>query len=132
MGRAGLIFNATEDAPRAGLPRRWREGKNQFDPAPAFTKARKPEERRAKEDTRMPIFEYVCRECEHRFERIVYGEAAPEECPSCGAKRLEKQLSVFAAVGGGERGSADFSANDPFGACGSCGDPRGPGSCATN
>jgi putative FmdB family regulatory protein len=76
----------------------------------------------------MPIFEYVCRKCGHRFEQLVYGPARPE-CPSCHGKKVEKQLSVFAAAtGGGEARRQDLGPAP----CGSCGDPRGPGSCATN
>jgi len=75
----------------------------------------------------MPIFEYACRGCGHRFEQLVYGQARPE-CPECRGKKVEKQLSVFAAsVKGGE--APRPSAPAP---CGSCGDPRGPGSCSTN
>ena len=46
----------------------------------------------------MPIFEYVCGECNHRFELLVYGstEAA---CPKCNTTKLEKQISSF-GVGG--------------------------------
>ena len=42
----------------------------------------------------MPIFEYVCRECNHRFELLVQGsvEAA---CPECRATTLDKQFSSF-------------------------------------
>jgi putative FmdB family regulatory protein len=76
----------------------------------------------------MPIFEYVCRECEHRFEKIVYADAKPE-CPECRSRKLEKQLSVFAAATGGSRSGAVDSGPAP---CGSCGDPRGPGSCSMN
>ena len=71
----------------------------------------------------MPIYEYNCPSCSHRFELIVQGSRRPA-CPSCGATRLEKQLSVFAVGGAGERDAP------AVGACGSCGDPRGPGSCA--
>ena len=75
----------------------------------------------------MPIFEYVCGECNHRFELLVYGstEAA---CPKCLATKLEKQISSF-GVGGTE--GWVLSGNGGI-ACGSCGDPRGPGSCSTN
>ena len=75
----------------------------------------------------MPILEYVCEDCAHQFETIVLGsrEAA---CPACESKRLERRLSVF-AVGGQ---SAEFAAREPFGPCGACGDPRGPGACAMN
>jgi putative FmdB family regulatory protein len=74
----------------------------------------------------MPIFEYVCRDCDHHFEAFVQGAAAPA-CPSCQSPQLDKQLSVFAVS---TRGAApDMPAPAP---CGACGDPRGPGACAMN
>jgi putative FmdB family regulatory protein len=73
----------------------------------------------------MPIFEYVCRECEHQFEAIVLGSQTPK-CPKCESRKLEQQLSRFAV--GGEKSAA---ASSP-GPCGSCGDPRGPGACSMN
>lgn len=76
----------------------------------------------------MPIYEYACRGCGHRFEQLVYGRAVPE-CPACRGRKVEKQLSVFAAA---VKGGAAPRREVPAGPCGSCGDPRGPGSCATN
>lgn len=76
----------------------------------------------------MPIFEYACQKCDHRFEKIVNGSAAPA-CPACGGRRLERQLSVF-AVAAKTTGTAPKAGDFRPGACGSCGDPRGPGSCA--
>jgi putative FmdB family regulatory protein len=73
----------------------------------------------------MPIFEYVCQQCGNRFETLVRGAEAPA-CPGCASERLARQLSVF-AVGG--RGAA-LAVREPAGPCGSCGDPRGPGSCS--
>lgn len=75
----------------------------------------------------MPIFDYVCKKCHHHFETLVQGSSRPE-CPSCGSRGLEKQLSVF-AVGGR---SASLAARVPAGPCGACGDPRGPGACSLN
>jgi len=72
----------------------------------------------------MPIFEYICQKCHHQFEALVYGKEKAE-CPKCHATKLEPQLSVFAVSA---RSSSTSSA--PTGACTSCGDPRGPGSCA--
>ena len=76
----------------------------------------------------MPIFEYACLECNQRFETLVLRstEDAPR-CPSCASERLEKQLSVFSVSGGN-----DSIRSAPPGACGSCGEPRGPGSCSMN
>ncbi len=58
----------------------------------------------------MPIFEYRCEECGHRFEAILFGEQKPA-CPKCHTEKLEQQLSVFAVNKSG--GSAE-----PFAGCG--------------
>lgn len=43
----------------------------------------------------MPIFEYRCRACEHRFERLVRPRSeASEGCPACGSADVEKLLSL--------------------------------------
>ena len=73
----------------------------------------------------MPIFEYICGECKQPSEILVQGSQKPA-CPSCGSRSLEKQLSVFAVKGG----NGTSAALGPVGACGTCGDPRGPGSCS--
>lgn len=75
----------------------------------------------------MPIFEYVCTQCTHRFEAIVLGGEAPH-CPTCESDALEKQLSVFAVGSSAPRANAQFGPAP----CGSCGDPRGPGACSLN
>jgi putative FmdB family regulatory protein len=79
----------------------------------------------------MPIFEYVCRDCRHAFETLVQGEHKPA-CPACSSQALDKQLSVFAVNGKGSAGSTIDSPFSASGACGACGDPRGPGSCSIN
>jgi len=73
----------------------------------------------------MPIFEYVCTRCHHEFEALVFGKEKAE-CPKCHGKKLEPQLSVFAAVASKGTASSPMAA----GPCGSCGDPRGPGACS--
>ena len=45
----------------------------------------------------MPIYEYVCEDCRHPFEKIVRNRAEAIACPSCGSKRSILQLSVVAA-----------------------------------
>ena len=72
----------------------------------------------------MPIFEYICKECEHEFEALVFGKQKAE-CPKCQSKKLEPQLSVFAVSA--KSGATTQSAAAP---CGSCGDVRGPGACS--
>jgi len=73
----------------------------------------------------MPIFEYVCKECQHPFEALVYG-SDKAACPKCHSKKLTPQLSVFAVSAKGTSPSTSL----PSGPCGSCGDPRGPGACS--
>jgi putative FmdB family regulatory protein len=75
----------------------------------------------------MPIFEYVCSACNHRFETLVRGEDQPS-CPSCDSQHLVKQLSVFAVS---KSAGSDHMAAGPE-PCGTCGDPRGAGSCSLN
>jgi len=87
----------------------------------------------------MPIFEYVCKDCRHEFEALVFGKQKAE-CPKCHGQKLEPQLSVFAVSSkGGTASQRSFSAGSPSGgsssggpggACGSCGDPRGAGACS--
>jgi len=77
----------------------------------------------------MPIFEYICQDCENRFEAIVSQERPPH-CPSCQGSKLEQQYSSFAV--GSAPGKGRFGKSTASGGCGTCGDPRGPGSCSTN
>ncbi len=72
----------------------------------------------------MPIFEYVCKECSHAFEALVYGDEKAQ-CPKCNSRKLAPQISVFAVAGKG--GSGEMPVSGP---CGACGDPRGPGACS--
>jgi putative FmdB family regulatory protein len=46
----------------------------------------------------MPIYEYVCMECESHFEELVRGDTHVA-CPDCEATNVRKQFSVFAAHG---------------------------------
>ena len=65
----------------------------------------------------MPIFEYRCQQCGHKFEAILFGQQTPE-CPQCHAASLEKQLSTFAV------GSKSASAA-PSAGCGAANCCRG-------
>jgi putative FmdB family regulatory protein len=77
----------------------------------------------------MPLFEYECRGCGQHFEYLTRDGQSPA-CPSCHGGDLQKLLSVFAVGAEGGRKSFDMPAST--GACGHCGDPRGPGSCSMN
>jgi putative FmdB family regulatory protein len=75
----------------------------------------------------MPIFEYRCKKCENEFEALVLGRERPN-CPHCRSGNLEKLLSTFSAVSGGQ----NRRPREASGPCGTCGDPRGPGACSMN
>jgi putative FmdB family regulatory protein len=66
----------------------------------------------------MPIYEYTCKECGHRFEILQrLGEGAEGlACPKCDAENVEKQFSTFASSS--SDGSSSFSTS---GGCGSGG-----------
>ncbi len=73
--------------------------------------------------TEVPIYEYVCMKCEAHFEELVRSGEDPA-CPDCGADKVARQLSVFAAVGAGESSSPSFKplGGGGGGCCGgSCG-----------
>ena len=76
----------------------------------------------------MPLYEYECQSCHHRFELLVR-EQTLIACPSCQSEALEKQLSVFAVGADGPKFNARPAGPSP---CGSCGDPRGAGACSMN
>ncbi len=62
----------------------------------------------------MPLYEYACTDCEHRFEILqrIGEDAEGLTCPKCESDRLEKQFSTFASSSDGKSVSA------PAGACG--------------
>lgn len=67
----------------------------------------------------MPIFDYQCTACDARFETLVRS-GTRVACPSCGAAKVTKLLSVPAApAGAGKR--ADFSSLGPPKSGGCCG-----------
>ncbi len=75
----------------------------------------------------MPIFEYRCEDCGTKFEKLVRQstELSSLECPSCGQRHLQQELSTFAAHSG--RGSKEaMPGGCPAGMC-----PT-PGLCGRN
>lgn len=74
----------------------------------------------------MPLYEYVCSACAADFEVLVRGQEEPE-CPECGGRKLEKQMSVAAAHSNSTR-SLPVCPPEPRG--GGCGLPQcGSGGC---
>lgn len=68
----------------------------------------------------MPIYEFACSACGHRFDELCSGPVEEKECPRCGA-RAKRRLAAFAFQSGGTFKSSST------GGCRSC----GGGSCST-
>jgi len=68
----------------------------------------------------MPIYEYVCEDCDTRFERIVLNKQQEIACPNCTSKKASIQLSVFATPGNGN-GAATKSSTSSGGGGSCCG-----------
>jgi putative FmdB family regulatory protein len=58
----------------------------------------------------MPLFEYTCRACGHRFETLVMGSRTPA-CPRCDSADLDKLYSTFGtrSTGAGTAPAARFT-----------------------
>jgi putative FmdB family regulatory protein len=69
----------------------------------------------------MPLYEYECRGCGHRFEILVFGKIRPV-CPNCQGEDLEKAFSTFAtsSTDGYTTGNS-CAMRTPSGGCGSTG-----------
>jgi putative FmdB family regulatory protein len=53
----------------------------------------------------MPLFEFQCRSCGHRFETLVLSTSrSTPACPACHGTDLEKLVSVFGVGSGGAAG----------------------------
>lgn len=65
----------------------------------------------------MPLYEYVCKHCSERFEKLVRMSAAPPTviCPSCASAEVERALSTFATGGGAQRGETAAPSCGPVG-----------------
>ena len=43
----------------------------------------------------MPLYEFQCTKCGHRFERIQkYSDPDPKKCPECGAGKMKRLLAA--------------------------------------
>jgi len=52
----------------------------------------------------MPIYEYRCKNCQHKFEKLVRMSTADDEieCPACHERQVEKVPSLFGARSAGQ------------------------------
>ncbi|MCM0080919.1 zinc ribbon domain-containing protein [Geomonas sp. Red32] len=50
----------------------------------------------------MPIYEFQCVSCDHRFEKLCKSEGSEAvTCPACGSSEVRKVMSSFAAPASG-------------------------------
>jgi putative FmdB family regulatory protein len=56
----------------------------------------------------MPIYEYECRDCGHRFEYLVLRSSPAAECPACQKKDLKQLISLSAMSSEGTK-EANFN-----------------------
>jgi len=45
----------------------------------------------------MPIYEYRCSGCDHKFEELVRSADEPVACPACANAEVKRLLSVFSS-----------------------------------
>lgn len=43
----------------------------------------------------MPTYDYLCRECENRFEFLLRSRSSKVACPKCSSRKVKKQVSSF-------------------------------------
>lgn len=64
----------------------------------------------------MPLYEYRCEKCGRDCELLVRNES-DIECPQCGSKKLERQLSVVASPSMGASSSGGRMTELPMAGC---------------
>lgn len=71
----------------------------------------------------MPIYEYICEDCQTHFEKIVLNKQQEIACPKCSSKKATIQLSVFATAGNGSSSPSSSGFTGGGGGCcgGGCG-----------
>lgn len=66
----------------------------------------------------MPIYEYKCQQCNHRFEQLIMSSSTESvvECPACHGSEVNRLFSTF----GFSSGSTSRSASGGGASCHSC------------
>jgi putative FmdB family regulatory protein len=57
----------------------------------------------------VPIYEYVCLDCQEQFETLVLGSDEEVTCPSCQSDKLERAMSCFAKGSSGTKSGSGLS-----------------------
>jgi putative FmdB family regulatory protein len=74
----------------------------------------------------VPVYEFVCDDCQTEFEELVFHTDEIVACPKCGGQRASKLLSRFAFKSGDTFRSSSSKGDScggchPTGGCGGCG-----------
>lgn len=72
----------------------------------------------------MPVYEYVCKDCNHKFDSLVRTRDAADEveCKTCSSGNVRRLVSSFATIGGLDDPTVPRQAMSGGGCCGgSCG-----------
>jgi putative FmdB family regulatory protein len=69
----------------------------------------------------MPIYEYICDDCQTEFEKLVLNKQQEIACPKCASKKATIQLSVFATSHNSANGSSAKSTSSSGGGGSCCG-----------
>lgn len=69
----------------------------------------------------MPIFEYKCKKCNNKFEKLVFNKEKIK-CPECGSDSLQKLFSVFNSSVKSKNNNSRACENGTCNVCSACGD----------
>ena len=72
----------------------------------------------------MPIYTYLCKDCNKKFDLLILKSSDPIVCPNCNSSNLEKLISGFSILGSKD---SSLEGSDSGSKCSSC----SGGSCAT-
>jgi len=71
----------------------------------------------------VPVYEYICDQCQHEFEELVLSDDDTIACPRCDSPHASKLLSKFAF-----KTSGGFRSTSARSSCAGC--TPGPGGCS--
>ena len=76
----------------------------------------------------MPLYEYLCPTCDHKFEKLQSMSSTGADCPNC-EQPAKRAISVFASVtrGGANEMPTSMGALPPLSGGGCCGGGCGCG-----
>ena len=62
----------------------------------------------------MPLYEYYCPTCQHKFDKLQPMSADGADCPNC-EQPARRAISVFASISAGASSDTGFSPLPPMG-----------------